>query len=200
MHVPEPTSFAEAFTSANWEDLLPRLAEYAEICLRRVGWGDGRDTAPSAASIQDVVNRAIEHCLGGERSWKPAATTDLCGFLCGVISSLVSSERKSARRDKATASPDAGHDHPDHVVAADQQLAERDRSVLLEAVAKCVEDDEQLSALYVAILDGAVKRDELAEALGWSAEAVTASRAKLQRRLVSRFPEQFAQYQQKRKQ
>ena len=199
MHVPEPTSFAEAFAAADWEALLPSLAAYAETCLRRAGWAEGRDTQPAAASVQDVVNRAIEHCLGGERSWTPDAVANLCGVLCGVISSLVYSQRKSSRKDKATASPDAGRDYADEAPAADEQLAEHDRSSLLEAVAKCAEDDDELSALYLAILEGSVKRDDLAEALGWSADAVTAARNKLQRRLVARFPEQFAKFKQKRK-
>lgn len=200
MHVPEPTSFAEAFAAADWESLLPRLAAYAETRLRRAGWSEGRDTEPSATSVQDVVNLAIEHCLSGHRSWTPAAATNLCGVLCGVISSLVSSQRKGARRDKATASPDAGYDQVDDGLAPDEQLAERDRSVVLEAVAKCVEDDEQLSALTLAILEGNLKREDLAEALGWSVDTVSASKTKLQRRLMSGFREQFAKFKQKRKQ
>ena len=40
--------------------------------------------------------------------------------------------------------------------------------------------------------DGNVKRQDIANALGWTTEQVSAARIKLKRRLLSKFPETFA--------
>ncbi len=189
----------QAIREADWDSLLPRLATYAENRLRRVGWAAGRDHEPSAASVQDTVNLAIERCLDGSRKWTDDAPEDLERFLCGVIKSIVSSARKSADRDKATPTEDAGEEVQHHDPLPDEILAEGDRSLLLEATAATVEGDEEQEQLYLAILDGYMKREELAEVLGWTVDAVTAKRIKLQRRLVAGFPELFAKYKQRRK-
>ena len=53
--------------------------------------------------------------------------------------------------------------------------------------------DSRLEELYLAIsVEGHTKREDIAEALGWSVDDVTAARVKLQRRLVSQFPELFS--------
>ena len=63
------------------------------------------------------------------------------------------------------------------------------------AFEECVKGDEKLELLYLAVLDGNVKREEVAAALGWTVDEVTAARIKLQRRLVAQgFPALFASY------
>ncbi len=195
----EQKNLEQAIKEADWDKLLPKLAAYAEIRLRRVGRAAGYDSEPRAASVQEIVNLAIERCLSGERKWTDNAPNDLEQFLCGVIKSLVWSAKKHARRDKAMPTENAGDDVRDEQPGVDDVLAERDRSDVLSAAAKSVEGEDDLEALYLAILDGYLKREELAEVLGWSVDAVTAGRIKLQRRLVAHFPELFAQYKQKRK-
>lgn len=186
-----------ALTDANWESLLPRLAAYAETRLRRVGWAAGKDHQPGGASVKEVVNTAIERCLDGSRTTYTAGA-DLETFLRGVVKSVVSDTKKAAVRDKATATEDAGLNASSDEPRADEILAENCRSDILAAAAGCAEGDPALETLYLTVLEGYVKRDDLAEVLGWSAAEVTAARNKLQRRLLAEWPALFSKYKQRR--
>ena len=187
----ESRELISALRDANWEELLPRLVAYAERRLRRAGWARGLDHQPSAMEAQELVNKAIEKCLNGERLWSDDAP-DLEIFLCGVIKSLCSSARKSAVRSRVMLIDDAGANAPSGLPPADEALAERGRSEILEAFAASIKGDEELEDLHRAILEGHTKREQIAEALQWSVERVSAARVKLQRRLVARFPALFA--------
>jgi hypothetical protein len=70
--------------------------------------------------------------------------------------------------------------------------AEQGRAAICAAFEACVDDDAKLEDLYLAILDGHVKRDDIARTLGWSSEQVSAARVKLKRRLLAKFPQMFA--------
>ena len=181
----------KALREADWEALLPGLLAYAASRLRRVGWASGRDVEPSKLSVEQVVNMAVEACLDGSRSWNPDAV-DFPGFLRGVIRSLTSSEKKSAVRSKTHAQADFERLVPLATSPEEDAVEEEGRQAIVAMVEAAVGDDPDLRALYGAIVDGATKREELAAALGWSAERVTAARIKLQRRLVRQSPEQFA--------
>ncbi len=148
--------------------------------------------------MQDVVNTAIYRCLNDRRKWTENAPDDLEMFLRGVIKSIVSSAKKSAVRDRATATADAGAETAAEKPMPDEILAERGSSEILSAAAACVEGDDDLEMLYLAILTGTSNREELANVLGWPVARVSAGRIKLQRRLVTRFPEVFASYKKKR--
>lgn len=187
-----------AIEGADWGRLLPRLAAYAERRLRRVGWIHGEDLEPGVASVEDVVNTAIDRCLNGDRVWSTNASDDLEVFLKGVIKSIVWSMKKAAIRSATTPAADAGVDCTHDAVPADEMIAESGRCDVLAAAARCVEGDEDLEAYYLAVLQDGPTRDEIAKTLGWAADKVTAARIKLQRRLVTRFPDEFAKYKKKR--
>jgi hypothetical protein len=195
--VTEGGDLDRAIRDATWESLLPRLAAYAETRLRRVGWAAGKDQQPSGASVKEVVNIAIERCLDGQRKTFTAAD-DLETFLRGVIRSVVSDTKKGAVRGKATPTEDAGLNTSSDEPLADEILAENGRSDILAAAAACAEGDPALETLYLTVLEGYVKRDDLAEVLGWSAAEVTAARNKLQRRLLAEWPALFSKYKQRR--
>jgi hypothetical protein len=181
-----------ALRDVDWEALLPKLFAYARRRLRRMGWASGRDTEASKMSVEQLVNTAIERCLDGSRTWDPKAV-DLEGFLRGAIRSVASSEKeKSVGRSKHDEAATAlSRDEALIGSREDAQVEEEDRRALLEAVAACA-DEPDLRAYLDAVLDGNVKREEIAEALGWTGERVSAARIKLQRRLVRSFPETFA--------
>lgn len=183
-------SLREALRKADWEALLPGLLAYAAARLRRVGWAAGRDTEASRLSVEQVVNSAVEACLDGTRTWDPAAV-DLPGFLRGVIRSLTSSAKKSAVRSKTHAQADFDGILPLAVSPEDDAVEEEGRIAILASLESAVADDADLRALTAAILDGATKREDIAAALGWSADRVTAARIKLQRRLIKHAPHLF---------
>lgn len=173
----------QALRDADWEALLPGLLGYAANRLRRVGWAAGRDEEPSRLSVEQLVNMAVEACLDGSRSWNPDAV-DFPGFLRGVIRSLTSSEKKSAVRSKTHARSDFERIVPLASSPEDETIEEEGRRNILGTIERAIGDDAELRALYEAIIDGAIKREELAASLGWSVERVSAARIKLQRRLV----------------
>lgn len=188
----------QALRDADWEALLPGLLGYAANRLRRVGWAAGRDEEPSKLSVEQIVNMAVEACLDGSRSWDPERV-DFPGFLRGIIRSLTSSEKKSAVRSKTHARSDFERIVPLAASPEDEALEEEGRRKILGTIEEAIGDDADLRALHGAILDGAVKREEIAASLGWSAERVTAARIKFQRRLVRLAPDQFAPTLEKRR-
>jgi hypothetical protein len=191
--VTEPRDLGAALRDVDWDALLPRLVAHAEWRLRRVGWSAGEDREPSAMTVQQVINTAVERCLEGRRRWSESCP-DLEIFLKGVIDNIVWTAKRSALRDKAESAPDAGIETADDSPSAENALAaEQGRAALCAAFETCVDGDPKLQDLYLAILDGNVKRDDIAQTLGWSAEEVSAARVKLKRRLLSKFPEMFVE-------
>jgi hypothetical protein len=187
----------EALRSADWEKLLPELRTSAYFHLRRKGWAAGRDEEPSRMSVDQAVNTAIERALT-TREWDPEKV-DLLGFLRGIIRSLTSTERKAEVRAKQRIAGRAEElvipvdSHEDEIIDEEGQHE------LCEAVESCTTGDADLEAFYLAIIDGNVKREAIAEALGWDVDRVTAARIKLQRRLVRTAPELFADVRERRR-
>ena len=93
--------------------------------------------------------------------------------------------------DEARAASATSDPAPSVLDAMEEEEGTRAICATVEA---CLKGDETLELLYLAILDGNVKREAIAEALGWSVDEVTAARNKLQRRLVAQFPAKFAAY------
>jgi hypothetical protein len=174
------------------------LLGYAANRLRRVGWAAGRDEEPSKLSVEQLVNMAVEACLDGSRTWNPE-TVDFPGFLRGIIRSLTSSEKKSAVRSKTHAQSDFERLVPLASSPEDDAIEEEGRQKVLATIEEAIGDDADLGAIYGAILDGAIKREDIAASLGWSVDRVTAARIKLQRRLVRISPDQFASALEKRR-
>lgn len=175
-------------SSIDWRVLLPRLVVYARLRMRRMGWLEGRDEEPSAMSAKKLVNMAILSWREGGRRWDPGAI-DFEGFLRGVIRSIASTERRALVRREAReeALPVA----PPPPTPEDEAMAsERDQS-MIALVESCVGDDDDLQSLWLAILDDNLKREDIAAALAWPPERVTAARVKLRRRLDSAAPEHF---------
>ena len=174
-----------ALRDADWETLLPSLVAFAARRLRRAGWGAGRDEEPSRLSVEQLVNTAVEHCLDGTRAWDPAAV-DLAGFLRGVIRSLTSSERKKHVRAPRVVSSEALEHDPSPAGNPEREAIEEEgRAALLSTFAEAARGDPDLEALYLAVIDGATKREDIAASLGWDPARVSAARIKLQRRLAS---------------
>lgn len=177
----------DALRTADWEALLPNLVAFASSALRRAGWKAGRDEEPSRMSVEQLVNTAIEHCLDGSRKWNPDAV-DLPGFLRGVIRSLLSAAKRFDATHRVLAASDADIERaaaPDGS-PEEELLAEERQRELLDGFEDCIRGDPELLALYAVILEGTTKREEIAAALGWSADRVSVVKKKLQRRFLRR--------------
>ncbi len=145
-------------------------------------------------SVQQVIDTAIERCLEGRRHWNEAEPPELVAFLCGVIKSIVSDERKIVRRERSELDNEAVERARDPRICDDGMLegATGEPSAVCEAIDACAKGDESLEFYCLAVKDGNTKRDSIAAALGWTPEAVSGARNKLQRRLCARFPAEFA--------
>jgi hypothetical protein len=186
-----------ALREADWDALLPRLVAYAERRIRRVGWIIGKDEEPSAMSVEEVINDAIDRCLTGSRTWGVDDPPELGAFLCGVIRSITSISRKKLKRNRTDSVEDRGVEPADPTPSIESILSDEDdegRRAVRAAVEACVKGDDKLESLYLAIIGGDVKREAIASTLGWSPDEVTAARNKLQRRLVAQFPAMFATF------
>jgi hypothetical protein len=196
-YVSDKPDLREALRKADWDKLLPVLRAYAFHRLRRAGWAAGRDIEPSRMSVDQIVHTAIEHALT-VREWNPEAV-DLTGFLRGIIRSLTSSERKKEVRAKTFPKADL----EEYLLVAESHeselVDEEGYRELCAEVEACTADDPDLQALYLAVIDGNVKRETIAEVLGWSVDRVTAARIKLQRRLVKKAPQRFADVRERRR-
>ena len=135
-------------------------------------------------SVEQVVNNAVELCLDGTRTWDPSAV-DLPGLLRGIIRSSVSSERKKYVRARTFTNSETVERHAGLADSTEDEIVEEEgRERILSLFASCIEGDGDLQALHDTILDGHLKRDDIAAALGWNVDRVTAARIKLQRRVL----------------
>jgi hypothetical protein len=201
---PPSPSLLEALSEADWGNLLPRLVGYAEIRLRRVGWAHGEDHEPNRISVMGAINIAIDRCMTGQRRWNDDDPPELGAFLCGVIKSIISDEFKKSKRDPVDLAGETIVEHADPtssgVRVADEDEAEK-LSAVCAAIEACAHGDEDLEMFRLAVLEGEgnVKRESIAATLDWTPERVTAARVKLQRRLIKKFPAEFAAAKKKRR-
>ncbi len=103
----------------------------------------------------------------------------------------------SIQRNKTDSVEDIGAEAADPTPSIESVLNDADdegRCAVRAAFEACVKGDDKLESLYLAIIDGNLKREEIAAALGWTPDEVSAARNKLQRRLVAQFPALFASY------
>lgn len=175
----------DAIETADLEDLLPKLAVYAERRMSRVGWFTSAARESHRMDPRELVDLAIERCLSGKRHWKKSSKClDLESFFRGVIKSLVSTAKKADSRSPVELSEEGDVDN----VAGGPFTPQSEIAAAIEA---CASDDEELMAFYVTLLDGNTKREEIATALGWNVERVSRVRIKLQRRLETQYPALF---------
>lgn len=181
-----------ALRDADWPTLLGRLANYAEHKLRWAGWITDRKTAAHAMTPYELVNHAVDRCIEGKRHWyKDAGYPSLESFLRWVIRSLLSTEIKANGRDRADFAHDGVVEGKSDEPSPEDAVADSERSAVMIAVAACAEGDDDLEAFYTTVLDGHLRREDVAEKLGWTAERASAARVKLQRRLLAKHPELF---------
>jgi hypothetical protein len=174
---PRPT-LAEALRSPELLAMMPRLAAYAAGCMRRAGWVEGRDRAPSKLMVEDALHEMVVCCLAGGRAWP--ATVPLDRFLFGVIRSVVSHRARAAKRLQEVAFEED--------VPAPSSRGGRDpewsRRWLKARMREAVRGgDPDVEALFTAYVDGLHERGDLAGTLGWTPERLSAVRDEMKRRI-----------------
>jgi len=190
--VREEHDLRAALRDADWPTLLGRLANHAERRLRWAGWITDRKTAAHAMTPHELVNHAVDRCLQGKRRWyKDAGYPSLESFLCWVIRSLLSTEIKADARDRADFADDGIVEGRSDEPSPEDAVADGERTEVMAAIVACADGDSDLEDFYMAVLGGHVRREDIAEKLGWTVERASAARIKLQRRLLAHHPELF---------
>ncbi len=158
--------------------MLPRLAAYAGECMRRAGWREGRDSAPSATSVADVLQEMAMCCLLETRAWPQGVSLE--AFLRGVVRSLVSHRLIAVLRRREVAY-EGCEERP---APSSRRDAAIDQRRLVGAMKRALEGGEpDVEALFAAYVDGVYARGDLADMLGWTPEHVSGVRVKLSQRL-----------------
>jgi len=179
-----PASASEVFAITDWETVLPRLLRAASGLLRVLGWAESARHRAFVLEPTELVNRAIDALLSGERSWVPGSGDSeerLVAFLCETMRSIAMNERTGGaitRRGSDDAIEELGDEGP----TPSRDLAAREH---LARVAAALAGDPEALAVHRLTCEGHTERAEIAEALGWTAAHVKAVRLRASRRLAA---------------
>jgi hypothetical protein len=108
-----------------------------------------------------------------------------------VIRSLLSTEVKANARDRADFADDGIVEGRSDEPSPEAAVGDSERTAVIAAIEACVDGNDDLETFYWTVLDGHVRREDIAEKLGWTADRASAARVKLQRRLLAKYPELF---------
>lgn len=206
--MPEMTEDALARISEHpWEETIPRLVRHALQKMRRHFWqGIFGGPTPGGKEAQDLVMGSITKVVEGERFWDPEDQPDLFFFLKSVVDSEISHlvegfENRRVFREAALSNkggeegempgfwetvscPNPG---PEAV------LLHKERERLSErffwGFYEHLSDSPILQKMLECILEGCVKRAEIAEGMGIPVKEFDNLKKQVQRRLKS-FQEQ----------
>jgi len=177
------------------DDLCKRLVAYAARKIRNRWWrGQLGGPLPGAATAEDIAIDAIDDVYTGQCHWDPDTQPDLYTHLKGrvdtIIANLVRSHDNRMTRTESSfpSEGDEGQEIesplltvPDSVLSPEDAVI--DQEFLLGFIEE-IGDDPMLIKVVEAMLDGHLKRGEIAEHLGISADEMTNIKKRLARRLV----------------
>jgi hypothetical protein len=177
----EEESAARALADVDWPAVLPELHRCGTRWLRACGWLR-RGTAAGPTEAQELVNAAIDSLLSGKRTWPRDSPMEmlvniLCQTMRSIATNTVTSSHVGRRGEAVLERQIDDASSPEAVVAAKR---------LLGRIEAELADDVELRALFGAIEEGHVKREDLSVALGWPVEKVDVTRRRLSRRLQSK--------------
>lgn len=187
----------EELENADWTEIWPRLLKYAQAKVwnaKRLGL---RNHDP-----QDLVQKAVSSAFGAGddgrfRRWNKEKYPSLLDFLKGIISSLAYHETGKDRKKKQEPSdPDAEKAldpcHQDIMAnytsmgLSPEEALEREESIrsLINKLESAFSEDEEAQLVLLAIYDGIVRPQAIAEETGISVDRVYKLRAKIRKILA----------------
>lgn len=168
--------------SQDWEPVLKRLVAYAHRRLKQMNWngvgGMSRPATPGGKDAWDFGMQAITDIFTGTRRWDPETEPDLFLYLTSVVNSLISNElrRKANRAEQPL--DEAVEDLPDPCA----ELGIQD-DFAWDFLAS-IEGEPDLHRISECIVDGIIKRADIATHLGLTPIQVTNAGKRLVRRLT----------------
>jgi hypothetical protein len=189
----EARKILEGMSSKEFDRLVLHLGRYTQRETDRLPWRTGSAVdLPGGETVESIVYQAIEKAWAGERNWNPEQDPDFKKYLMDVIDSLVShlftgTDNKMFTTEPAEGSDDrrawegASRQHerkhergadwmarraasPEDLLLEKEEAARRRQGIeLLLAESR---DDEELTYVIQAMLDGHNKAGEIAKATG----------------------------------
>jgi DNA-directed RNA polymerase specialized sigma24 family protein len=169
---------AAEISSPAFLEALPGYVLHAAYLLREKGMREGSCTAP-AIEAWDVINDTVADCLSGVRRWSEAIP--FSRFFRDAIRSKVYHRCHLARKRQ----PESIEDVDEPMAPSSRRIERTDACAELALVREALAGDPRTQALLDALENGAEKRAEIAEMLGWKPDAVTLARDAARRRLAA---------------
>lgn len=188
-------SIAQALNEANWEEMIPKLVRFADKHMRYILANFEHPPVIHGYVPKTIVQESITRTMmPNSRNWDPSKVS-LLNHLYGVIRSIVDCEMKkhckieiaSPSKDDSGKLIDPSESVPDdgatpEEVANVNLITERQRT-FLDSFMLTIEDDEELSALLLAMMDGVLKNREISSLTGIPSNRVSELKRKLRGRL-----------------
>ncbi len=173
-----------------WKEIMARLLLYADNKMQRLVWrGSFGGHPPEGIQAKDLIQTVIEKVFSGNRTWNPDRHPDLVGFLMDALDSEISNLVRSFenRRLRPEASLAEGALERIDDVTPEVQLLNKEREGesedLLLSFLEFLTPDDELRKVVETIMDGIVKRADIAGHLGVTVAEVDARRKRLSRRV-----------------
>ncbi len=186
---------AKILQAADWATIATHLVAYAAREVRYRHWRTGSKVdLPKGKSAEDLAYDAIAKVFTGQRAWKPDEQPDLLRYLMGVVDSDLSALLKSGahkKNERFPDDPDAECPHSVGATAATPEDTLLAQELQDEVLAAC-QDDDELTLVACALLEGTNKAADIAGETGLPVARVY----KLKQRLKARMTEHAVQRQQ----
>lgn len=182
-------SVAKALNEADWEDMLPKLMAFSHRHMCFVLADFEHKPVINSHDPESVTQEAIRRTVEGSRQWDPGKI-NLLEYLFGVIRSIIDCEmKKHCKVDFAKPILEDGRvSHPAEKTADNEPnprdlteavlIGERQRA-FLDAFFPTIEDDDELSAILLALLEGHIKPKDIFKQTGIPAARVSELKRKL---------------------
>lgn len=188
---PEP-QVLEILYAQDWDDIIPKLAEYTIMKVKNLSWYTGHKDLPGGLTIEDVVFKAIGSLFNGTRKWEPAEKPDILIHLKSIIKSMINHLVESSDHKKTAFSNPVDESKQSIVellVSKDRNpeelLISKEKSREIEKMIwNCAGDDEEIG-LVLLCLEEISKPSMIAQELGWEVNKVYSVLRKYRRRLES---------------
>ncbi|MEJ2744177.1 MAG: hypothetical protein P8123_00570 [bacterium] len=188
----------EMLDTYKWEEIYPRLLDYALNKLWKKKWRWGLTKSPPGGSeAHDIVAEAILKIYQGKRKWDPEKVPDLFYFICSVIKSDVNHLAESWENrhvlPESSLLRDDDQNRPTVIARQEDTSQAGPREILDEKLSEkevldfydYLQDEPDLQKIVEAAFDGITKRLELAQTLGISEVEIDNRRKRLKRRYFS---------------
>lgn len=175
-----------------WLLYLKRLTVYADMSIKKHYWrGETGGPVPGGKEAGDFAMDAIMDVYTGKRAWDPEQEPDVLRHLFGVVKSAISNS-STEKQNKQDNRLDDDDDYQENAESANDpsRLQKMEDADFVLEVCEHLKDEPELLEVAECIMNGCLKRAEIARCLKLTPDEVTNRRKRLERKLGT-YAEQF---------